>query len=207
MEEELTNNSKEEKDSESKKNSEVVSTSGQESTDKKMELNEILSSLKEHSILLNGIEKMIKDRLEYDGVKEKAFDKLYEEMMRQRETLDMLDRAVKPILSDLILLYDNMKRYELSLANKTIGQEETLQDFRYIIEELLEVLYRQEVLPIEENVSETFNSKVQKTVKIENTERKKDDFKIVSIVRSGFTWRDKILRPQEVIIKRFLTNE
>ena len=39
--------------------------------------------------------------------------------------------------------------------------------------------------------------------KIENADKKDDDFKIVNILRDGFVWRDKVLRPQEVVIKKF----
>jgi len=155
--------------------------------------------------LLQEIKEIIQNRLEYDAVKEKAFDKLYEEMRRQKEASDLLDRAVKPVLSDLLLLYDSMKNFESSFINNhSLSSEDAKQNFKYIMDELMEILYRQEVTPIDENLSEVFNSKLQKATKTENAESKEDDFKIVGIVRSGFVWRDKVLRPQEVVIKRFL---
>lgn len=166
------------------------------------ETNESLSFLKEHTNLLQEIKGMIQKRLEYDDVKEKAFDKLYEEMRRQKESLDLLDRVQKPLLSDLLLLYDNMKSYEKSLNN-----EDIFNNFKYILDELLEILYRQEVVPIEQNLSETFNSKFHKATKIENAESKDEDFKIINIVRNGFLWRERVLRPHEVVIKRFISKE
>jgi len=164
-----------------------------------------LSILKENRRMLHEIKDTIQSRLEYDAVKEKAFDKLYEEMRRQKEASDLLDRAVKPVLSDLLLLYDSMKNFESSfLNNQSLSSEDAKQNFKYIMDELIEILYRQGVTPIDENLSEVFNSKLQKATKTENAESKEDDFRIVSIVRSGFVWRDKVLRPQEVVIKRFL---
>lgn len=204
MADEVKEDTKEEKTPEVRQDPENIITSGNPTTDEKSGTDEVLSCLKENTTLLNEIKEAIQGRLEYDVVKEKAFDKLYEEMRRQKEASDLLDRVVKPVLSDLLLLHDSMKKYEASLINHSINDEETLQNFRYIIEELLEILYRQEVLPIEENTSEPFNSKIHKATKTENAESKDDDFKIMSIVRSGFTWRDKVLRPQEVVIKRFL---
>ena len=149
---------------------------------------------------------MIQDRLEYDSVKEKAFDKLYEEMRRQKESLDLLDRAMKPLLSDLLLLYDSMKRHEALLDNnQRLNKEDIPNNFKYVLDELLEILYRQEVIPMEQNLSETFNSKIHKATKSEPTKYKEEDFKIASIVRSGFLWRDKVLRPQEVVVKRSIS--
>jgi molecular chaperone GrpE (heat shock protein) len=172
--------------------------------DQKSGEEDILPTLKENTALLQEIKETIQSKLDYDAVKEKAFDKLYEEMRRQKEASDLLDRAVKPILSDLLLLFDTMRKYETSLLNQSISNGDLLQEFRYISDELLEILYRQEVLPIDEDTSEPFNSKIHKATKTENAESKDDDFKIMSIVRNGFTWRDKVLRPQEVVIKRFL---
>ena len=165
---------------------------------------DLKSILEENRRMLHEIKDTIQNRLEYDAVKEKAFDKLYEEMRREKEASDLLDRAIKPILSDLILLYDSMKKFESSLINnQSLGSEEAKQNFEYIMDELMEILYRQEVTLIDENLLGVFNSKLQKATKTENAESNEDDFKIISIVRSGFVWRDKVLRPQEVVVKRF----
>lgn len=187
-----------------KEDPENIKISSAPTTDKEYEADDILSSLKENTALLQEITKSIQDRLAYDEVKEKAFNKLYEEMRRQKEESDLLDRAVKPVLTDLLLLHDSMKKYEAFLVNQSMSEEDKLQNFKYIVEELLEILYRQEVLPIEENIAELFNSKIHKATKTEEAESKDDDFKILNIVRNGFTWRDKVLRPQEVVIKRFV---
>ena len=163
----------------------------------------VLSFLKENATILSEIREIIQNRLEYDSVKEKAFDKLYEEMKRQKEASDLLDRILKPVLSDLLLLSDSMKKYKYSLLDKSMSESEQIQNFKYIEEELIEILYRQEVLPIEDSDTCTFNSKIHKATKTERAETKDDDFKIVNVVREGFTWRDKVLRPQEVVIKRY----
>lgn len=130
-----------------------------ETVTKSRQDDELLSILKENRSLLCEIKETIQNRLEYDDVKEKAFDKLYEEMRRQKEGAELLDRAVKPVLSDLLLLYDSAKKFECSLTNdQGFNNEEALLNFKLILEELTEILYRQEVVPIEENLSEAFNS-------------------------------------------------
>lgn len=173
-------------------------------SEQKKGFNELSPMLIENNSFLQEIKDLIEKRLEYDAVKEKAFDKLYEDMRQEKELPNMLDRNIKPLLTDLLLLYDNMKHFEISLINqKNTNNENTLQTFKYIMDDLLETLYRQEVVPIEDDGSEKLNSKIQKATKIEVAESKDDDFKIVDIVRQGFLWRDKVLRPQEVVIRRF----
>lgn len=202
MDDEVKDDSKE-KSLEVTQGTESVQGSDAPTENEKYKADEISSSLKENTSLLYEIKEAIQNRLEYDDVKEKAFNKLYEEMKWQKEASNLLDRALKPVLSDLVLLYDSMKKFETVLINDE-AKEETLKDLRYIIEELIEILYRQDVLPMDENTSDIFNSKIHKATKTENAENKDDDYKVVSIVRSGFTWRDKVLRFQEVVIKRYL---
>lgn len=183
---------------------ESVSTEEVGESEQKKGLNELLSMLIENNSFLNEIKDLIENRLEYDAVKEKAFDKLYEDMRQQRELPNILDRNIKPLLADLLLLYDNMNRFEISLTSQQSSNSETiLQEFKDLLDELLETLYRQEVIPIEDDGSGNFNSKLHKATKTEAAKTQDEDFKIVDVVRKGFLWRDKILRPQEVVIKRF----
>jgi len=183
---------------------ESVSTEEVGESEQKKGLNELVSMLIENNGVLTEIKDLIQNRLEYDAVKEKAFDKLYEDMRQQRELPNILDRNIKPLLTDLLLLYDNMNKFAKSLTIQQSSNSETiLQEFKYLLDDLLETLYRQEVIPIQDDGSGNFNSKLHKATKTEATETQDEDFKIVNIVRQGFLWRDKVLRPQEVVIKRF----
>ncbi len=183
---------------------ESVSTEEVGESEQKKGLDELLSMLIENNRFLNEIKDLIENRLEYDAVKEKAFDKLYEDMRQQRELPNIMDRSIKPLLTDLLLLYDNMKRFEKSLTNQQSSNSETiLYEFKYLLDDLSETLYRQEVIPIEDDGSGSFDSKLHKATKTEVAKTQDEDFKIVDVVREGFLWRDKVLRPQEVVIGRF----
>jgi molecular chaperone GrpE (heat shock protein) len=184
--------------------SETVSIEEVQKSHQDTQLDDLWSMLRENNSFLKEIKSIIQERLEYDAVKEKAFDKLYEDMRQQRELPNILDRNIKPLLTDLLLLYDNMKHFEISLTIQQSSNSETiLQDFKYLLDDLLETLYRQEVIPIEDDGSGNFNSKIHKATRTEATETQDEDFKIVDVVRQGFLWRDKVLRPQEVVIRRF----
>jgi len=170
----------------------------------KTQFDSVCSMLNENSSFIIDIKSIIQNRLEYDLVKEKAFDKLYEDMRQQRELPNILDRNIKPLILDLLLLYDNMKSFEKALSNLQNGNSgKLLKQFKYLLDDLLESLYRQEIIPIEHNAFGSFNSKLHKAVKTEDTEMQNDDFKVVKVVRDGFLWRDRVLRHQEVIISRF----
>ncbi len=198
MDEEFRENSATENTSESNSASDL-SGHTTDSYNKTMESSVALSN-----ILLQEIKVLIQDRLQYDLVKEAAFDKLYEELKRQKEIAESLDRVLKPIFSDLLLLHDSITKLKVSFVNNLMNNEDAVKGIEYLKEELLEILYRQDVLPIEENNSSLFNSKIQKAIKTEKAYLKDDDFRIADIVRSGFMWREKVLRPQDVVIMRFV---
>lgn len=168
------------------------------------ESDDVMSVMKDNNNLLLEIKGIVQNKLEYDTVKEKAFDKLYEEMKEQKEQAALFDKAVEPLLRDLLLLYDNMKQFESSLVNQQdLSKEKILQNFKYIVDDLIETLYRQDVIPMNEDLSTSFNSKIHRAIKTEFTDKVSEDYGILKILRNGFKWREKILRPQEVMIKRF----
>ena len=100
----------------------------------------ILLSIADNNVLLKQIQEIIGDRFIYDAVKEKAFDKLYEEMIRQKESVDILDRVIQPVLSDLLLLFDNIKNFENLISNQAIAESDIPQYVKCIKEDLLEIL-------------------------------------------------------------------
>jgi len=164
---------------------------------------EFLSILQANAAVLGKVHELLQNRFEYDATKEKAFDKLYEEMKKAKEMPDMLDRVIKPVLTDLVLLYDSIRKIEAKLNNNpSLNNEDFLRDVEHLREELIEVLYRQEVVPVDESLSVTFNAKQQKAIKAEETPNPDEHMRVKRIVRSGFFWRDRVLRPQEVIVSK-----
>ena len=170
------------------------------------DLNDILSTINENNTLLKQIQNTIHDRLEYDDIKERQYSKLYEVMKKQEDSSEILDRTIRPLLIDLLFLYDNIKNLESKNIEHSITDIDMLIEIKTIKEELLEILYRQDVLPLKEDISDFFDSKNHNATKIENTDNKDDDWKVVGILRDGFRWREKVLRPQNIVIKRFTEN-
>ncbi len=160
----------------------------------------VIAVIEENNSMLKSIKDNIDIKLTYDETKEKAFDKLYEELRYAKERDNIKDSAIKPLLLDLLLFYDSLKKFKLKIENSK-SNDEILQELDFILEEFTEILYRQEVQIIPETLDSSFDSKFQKSVKIENNEEIEDN-KVVKITRSGFFWKDKMLRPQEVSINK-----
>jgi len=134
-----------------------------------------------------------------DTLTQKAFDQLYEELRQYKE--DFIFQAEKPLLLDLLLFYDSVNWFQHSLIKKEMSPDVIADSFQYIIDELLEVLYRRDVLPME--AAARFSRETQKVIKTVPAQAKADDYEIHQVLKRGFTRGDRVLRAEEVVVKRF----
>jgi molecular chaperone GrpE (heat shock protein) len=145
------------------------------------------------------LRKMVNDRLANDKVREKAFDQLYDELRQYKE--DFVFQAEKPLLLDLLLFYDSLNWFQESLIKQEMSPDVVADSFQYLIDEFLEVLYRRDVVPVEE--ASVFDRTIHKAVKILDTDDEKGDQRIAQVLKRGFVRANKPLRPEEVVITRF----
>ena len=139
----------------------------------------------------------------------RMFDATYREMKEYKEN-SLLEAHHKPVIRDLIRFYDNLKQLESQFDRILDGMEEIrpggLSRFRQNLEnvgfELEEVLYRLDVTPYEEPL-ETLDRKLHKTVEVRPADRPELDRKVAKVHKTGFYWRDKVFRPEEVTIFQY----
>ena len=141
---------------------------------------------------------ILQERLATDQVKEQAFDSLYAELKQYKD--DFVYQSQKGLLLDLLLFYDSMHWFQESLVSQEASPEVIADSFQYLVDEFLEVLYRRDVLPMEQ--SDTFDRQIHKAVKVEPTDDESRDYAIAQILKRGFTRGERPLRAEEVIIYR-----
>jgi molecular chaperone GrpE len=134
-----------------------------------------------------------------DPVRAKAFEKLYEELRQYKE--DFVFQAEKPLLLDLLLLYDSMSWFQERMVSGELSPDVVADNFQYLIDELVEVLYRRDVTPT--TPGERFDRTIHKAVSVVATEAEADDQKIQKIVKRGFQRGERLLRPEEVVVARY----
>lgn len=138
-----------------------------------------------------------------DSVQQKAFDTLYTELKQYKE--DFIFQNEKSLLLDLLLFYDSLNWFQASLIKKEMSPEIVADSFQYLLDEILEVLYRRDVLPMEETTS--FDRKRQKVIKTVPAESKDDDYGIHNVLKRGFTRAGRVLRAEEVVVRRFQSQQ
>lgn len=134
-----------------------------------------------------------------DGNQQRAFDALYEELKQYKE--DFIFQSEKALLLDLLLFYDSLNWFQNSLIKKEMSREVVADSFQYLIDEMLELLYRRDVLPME--ATSQFDRKLQKVIKTVAADGEDDDYAIEQVLKRGFTRSGRLLRAEEVVVRRF----
>ncbi|MFZ5477811.1 MAG: nucleotide exchange factor GrpE [Myxococcota bacterium] len=147
---------------------------------------------------LDTLTDLFRERLRTDGVQQKAFDQLYEELKQYKE--DFLFQAEKPFLLDLLLFYDSLNWFHQSLEKGEMSSEVIADSFQYLVDEFLELLYRRDVIPLE--TSERFDRKQHKAVRVVAAPTPADDWKVQAVLKRGFVRGDRLLRAEEVSVYR-----
>ena len=139
--------------------------------------------------------------------KEQAYDKLYEELRSYKD--NFLAAAQRPVFKDVILVFDGVTRSHKAYAEReedTIPKAEVLETLEHLREEILELLYRRDIEKIEER-PEVLDIELQKPLRRVDTDDPAEDRKIEQYLREGFRINGAILRPQEVVVKRYKERE
>jgi molecular chaperone GrpE len=180
--------------------------------DVKLENAEFTDVSVEQQILLNmdniiagvtALNQIIKERLVYDRAKEEAFDRLYVEVEEVRQERGF--QQIRPLLMDLILLYDRIELGMQQLYGLEGSMPEVVQLLQSFRDELLEVLYRREVEAIVVPTA-TFDRTLQQAVSVQPTVVLSEHNQVVRVVRRGFRYRNRILRSEEVIVSSYKAN-
>lgn len=172
------------------------------------QLNPLIEMVSVQVKLSEQIKALLEERLSYDVAKEKTIDKISEELKTYKD--NFFFQLQKPIFVELIMLYDSLERIINSHSlEQDLPKEQVAtlsNNISNIREELLEILYRRDVVPFEDH-PDFLDYKLHKTVKTIPTSEESENNKVEKIVKAGFRWNDKVLRPEEVIIKKYIKSK
>jgi len=163
-------------------------------------LRQVVALTSSLDVRLLQLSELFQGRLAYDKAKEEAFDRLYSEFeqLKSNATFEQL----RPLYLDLILLFDRIEN--ICQSPQLIGQQDqnTLSLLKSLSDELLELLYRREIEVIQSS-SPAFDPSNQRAIGIEPTSVEGETGRVARIVRRGFRYRNRLIRAEEVIVKKF----
>jgi molecular chaperone GrpE len=141
-----------------------------------------------------------------ETVNQKLFDSLHQELIKYRDNF-LHESLQKPFIRDLLILFDDLNALSCQLQSAMEGMEsrgkstQWRENLENAIHSLTEILHRMEVSEIEPR--DKVDRAYHRVVSNEPADFAEDDGRIVMRVKRGFLWRDQVLRPEEVVAKRF----
>ena len=141
-----------------------------------------------------------------DSVTQKLFDSLHAELLSYRDNF-IHESLQKPFIHDLVLLFDDLSGLCEQLESAAGEQKKRphigrwRENLQNAIHSLVEILHRFGVKEVESK--EKFDRTVHRVATYVRAKSKDENGKIVGRIRRGFVWRGKVIRPEEVVVKRF----
>jgi molecular chaperone GrpE (heat shock protein) len=140
-----------------------------------------------------------------ETVNHRLFDSLHSELLTYRDNF-LHESLQKPFIHDLVHLYDDLTSLseQVQTASPETKGTNALRwrdNLENAIHSLVEILHRFEVKEIEPK--EMVDRAIHKVRSYEPADYAEEDGRIIMRVRRGFLWRGKLIRPEEVIAKRF----
>ena len=141
-----------------------------------------------------------------ESVNQQLFDSLHAELLKYRDNF-LHESLQKPFIHDLVYLYDHLNGLcdQLSTVAQEKGKRSRVSQWRDNLENaihsLVEILHRFDVKEIEPR--ERVDRACHRVISYEPADFPEEDGAIVMRVKRGFVWRGKLIRPEEVIAKRF----
>jgi molecular chaperone GrpE (heat shock protein) len=154
----------------------------------------------------NKIDEQLASIRNTESVNQQLFDSLHAELLKYRDNF-LHESLQKPFIHDLVYLYDHLNGLcdQLSTAAQEKGKSSRVSQWRDNLENaihsLVEILHRFDVKEIEPR--ERVDRACHRVISYEPADFPEEDGSIVMRVKRGFVWRGKLIRPEEVIAKRF----
>ena len=163
--------------------------------------------------LIQGLQTVVEQK---NGVNQRMFDALHEELKGYKDGF-LMESVQKPIIRDLISFYDDLTaihrqmqdavadaaKMPSAVADRLLTRLKTMDmNIEHNCEFVIEVLARLEVSMLPLGTGK-LDKQTQRAVAVEMAEDPDDDGAIIRVVKRGFAWKTRVLRAEEVIIKKW----
>jgi molecular chaperone GrpE (heat shock protein) len=170
----------------------------------------LLSKAEPNGEVTAALDKLHSQLSRDSSVTKKLFDAMHEELKGYKDGF-LFDALQKPVLRDLITLYDDLSEV-CRQTSKELKTEEGAQpqanlqrlsdNLGNVLHSVVEILERREVTMLPAR-SGKLDKRTQKAVAVEAAQSAEENGDVVRSIKPGFEWRGQIVRPEHVAIKKW----
>lgn len=164
---------------------------------------------------LDALQKHLEQSHKVETANQRLFNVMHGELQGYKDNF-LFEALQKPVIRDLLALFDDLcgqtRRIDRFLTKNSNIQEGEVawkpelqashDNLNNTVFYIIEVLNRLDVNMLDSS-NTILDLKVHKVVGVEPTDNEDEKNHIVRVVRPGFLWKDRIIRPTEVIIKKY----
>ena len=155
-----------------------------------------------------------------ESANQKLFDALHAELKGYKDSF-LFDALQKPFVRDLVSLFDDLREVHSGMlrrlestrstdangdgpiSEETSFLKDTAGNVENQIHHMIEVFLRMEVIISETRGGAPLDKKAHRVVSFEPAAHPGDDGIVHRSVKPGFLWRDRLIRPEEVVVRRW----
>ena len=162
---------------------------------------------------LDALQKHFDQSHKIETANQRLFDAMHVELKGYKDNF-LFDALQKPVIRDLVAVFDDLcgqarrvARYlndnseDVSAQNWKAELQSSHNNINNTVFYIIEVLNRLDVSLIEADDT-ILDLKAHKVVGVEPARQPEEQNQIARVVRPGFMWKDRVLRPTEVIVKK-----
>ena len=166
---------------------------------------------------LGSIEKELLRLGSVETANSKLFDALHAELKTYKDNF-LFDSLQRPYIRDLVSIFDDFSELHVQTQKRvadlaTKGGGKDTDESAYLatlvgnlgnqVAHMAEVFLRMEVIISYTPAGAPLDKKTHRTVAFEAAKSPADDALVARSVKPGFTWRERVIRPEDVVVRRW----
>jgi molecular chaperone GrpE len=151
---------------------------------------------------LERLEVLFEEKIHRDESQAQLFTQLMSELEEYRQDF-IYKHVTARVFRDLIQLYDTLDQTLQADTVQAAPREALVSRLHSFREQIRRTLQRQEVELMESAPGAPFDETAQEAIDVRAVDRAEEDGRVVEVVRHGFRYGERLIRPQWVIVGQY----
>lgn len=163
-------------------------------------INEIKQENTDIKSRIASLENEFKNKIRLDEVKEKQFEVMMNELERYKSNF-IFNAVQKRLFIEIIEISDKVADI-MKVANAEGSKEDLIKHIESLRKQFDQLFINQGIEKIVSK-SDLFDGQVQEATDAVSTNVKEENQKVVEVLKEGYRFDQKLIRPQKVVVKKY----